>query len=135
MRGGYYRMHRGWMENPIFEAEPFCRRAAWAWLVENAAWEDTQVFVNGKQIEIKRGQLCHSIRHMAEAWGWSIAAVQRYLKRLTTGTLTDTATDTGRLIVTICDYDVFQAGATTTDTAPDTATDTKYKKVKKEEDI
>jgi hypothetical protein len=57
-------MYRGWMEHEVFGHEPFSRRDAWVWLIENAAFADNQ--------RLKRGQLCHSYRHLAATWKWGI---------------------------------------------------------------
>jgi hypothetical protein len=123
---GFYLMHRGWMDNPALGGarEPYCRRAAWAWLIENACWQDGKVDAGGKTVSLKRGQLCYSVRYLAEAWSWSASAVQRYIERLKTDTMIDTASDTGRLIITICNYEVYQAPKSKTDTPTDTVADT-----------
>ena len=69
---GFYLMHRGWMDNPSSRAghDPFCRRAAWVWLIEEAAWADRRVSLGGKTVTLHRGQLTHSVRFMAQAWNW-----------------------------------------------------------------
>lgn len=122
----FYLMHRGWMNNPALAAgrEPFCRRAAWAWLIEEAAWSDRKADALGKTVMLRRGQLCHSYRFMAKAWKWSIAGVQRFIDRLKTDTMIDTASDTGCLVITICNYDTYQTTSALPDTAPDTPSDT-----------
>jgi hypothetical protein len=119
-------MHRGWMDNPALGGarEPYCRRAAWAWLIENACWQDTKIDAGGKTIAIKRGQLCYSVRYLAEAWSWTPSAVQRFIERLKTDTMIDTVSDTRRLVITICNYEVYQAPKTKTDTPTDTVADT-----------
>lgn len=122
---GYYFMWRGWMKNRVFEREPvYDRRSAWAWLIEKAAWEDHQTAWNGKLINIKRGQVPHSFRKMAEAWGWNLSKVQRYIDALKTDTMIDTHTDTGFCIITICNYDEYQFNESWSDTAADTRPDT-----------
>jgi len=130
---GYYFMHRGWMDNPALDSggEPYCRRAAWCWLIEHACWRDTPFNAAGHTITLHRGQLCHSIRHLADAWHWSVGAVQRFIKRLKTDSMIDTATDTvsgaRRLIITVCNYERYQApngrAQNRTDSPTDTPTD------------
>lgn len=120
-------MHRGWMEHPVFggKREPFCKRAAWAWMIEQAQWQDRKIGVGGKTVELRRGQFSHSYRYMAAAWGWSLAGVQRFIERLSADTMVSTASDTGQLVVTLCNYTKYQSSQPPADTAVDTPTDTK----------
>jgi hypothetical protein len=110
---GYYRMSRGWLDHELFEDEPFCKRAAWAWLVEHAAWRRTAVTVRGVAAILERGQLSYSLRFLAQAWGWSVARVRGFLaalaKRTMIRTERSTANDTGRLVLTLCNYEHYQA--------------------------
>lgn len=155
----------------MFGRDPLCRRSAWAWLIEEAAWKETRVGFGGKSVTLKRGQLSHSLRHMAEAWHWKKDAVARYLARLEaegmiatnscrasvavasrlteTKTASATQSQSGQLVITICNYNTYQAEpkgnetatATVDETPPrqdrdTTATTLKEdKEVKKEEDI
>ncbi|WP_188260852.1 hypothetical protein [Azospirillum tabaci] len=123
---GYYLMHRGWMDNPALggKRDPFCKRAAWAWLIEEAAWKDTRSNVGGKWVDLKRGQLCCAYRYLAEAWGWSLGTVQRFIDRLETDTMVTRIVENGRLILTICKYDEYQVPARIAKQLPDTEADT-----------
>lgn len=106
---GVFAVDRGVFDHPLFATgEPFSRREAWLWLVAEAAWKPRQVNRNGVIIDLQRGQLAHSIRFMAEAWGWSKSAVDRFLARLKTGTMIGTEAGTGAIVITICKYDAYQ---------------------------
>ena len=59
---GYYRMSRGWMDSSMFAAEPLCKRAAWIWLIENAAFAPRIVPIGGQSVALKRGQLVASVQ-------------------------------------------------------------------------
>ncbi|MFC5353524.1 hypothetical protein [Azospirillum himalayense] len=124
---GYYLMHRGWMDNPALggKRDPYCKRAAWAWLIEEAVWKDTRANVGGKWVDLKRGQLCCAYRYLAEAWGWSLGAVQRFIDRLETDTMVMRIVANGRLILTICKYDEYQVSARIGNASDDTQTDTR----------
>lgn len=103
-------MHRGWMDNPALTAgrEPFCRRAAWIWLIEEACWTERPIDIGGKTVTLQRGQLSHSVRFLAEAWKWHRSAVERLIDRLKTETMIETQSDSGRMIITICNYERYQ---------------------------
>lgn len=124
--GGYYKMHRGWMNHPALSGarESFCRRAAWAWLVEAASWKPRRVNIAGRTIELQRGQLTASLRYLAEAWGWSVGAVRRFIERIETDTLVSTDTGTGQLVITVCNYEKYQSYDDETGTADGTPSGT-----------
>ncbi len=116
---GYYRMHRGWMENPTFMNERHTRAQAWCWLIERAAWKDCRVDIKGQTIVLKRGQLSYSTRFLAKAWQWPETVVRRFLIRLKSDAMIDTesshtrlktgaASGAGQTIITICNYGKYQ---------------------------
>jgi len=106
---GYYQMQRGWMKHPIFKKEPMTEREAWMWLIEEARWKDTNEYIDGKWIMIKRGQLSHSIRYLAEAWGWNRRKAEMFINRLKNVTMIETVNGTKRQIINICNYERYQA--------------------------
>lgn len=115
---GYFLMHRGWQDNPIFDREEFSRRDAWVWLIENAAWRPSRARVKGEMVDLERGQLCFAQRFLAEKWGWSKSRVDRFLKLLAAegmietcsknGATADHAAGQGQSIITICNYEIYQ---------------------------
>jgi hypothetical protein len=121
----FYLMHRGWMDTPALggRRDAFCRRAAWAWLIEEACWADRRVSIKGSTVTLQRGQVGHSLRFMAAAWKWSRSAVERFIERLKTETMIETATDMGQFIITICNYDSYQTLSSQTGTATETVTE------------
>lgn len=140
---GYVRAQRDRFQHALFAGEKFCRGYAWDWMVARAAWKPENVSIEGRTVTIERGQFSHSFRFMAEAFGWSLGATQRFIRRLETDTMIKTRSDTGRLVITICNYDKYQVGPTGCDTPADTpadtgpiheryTSDTDTKKVKKE---
>jgi hypothetical protein len=114
--GGYYRMHRGWMDHPVLRGGKFSRRDAWVWLIEHASWTNRRFEIEGRTVELKRGQLTASVRYLATAWGWPKSVVARFITRLKTGTMIGTDSGTGQLIITICNYDKYQASDDTNGT-------------------
>ena len=136
MTGGYYQMHRGWLDHHALQGEPFDRRSAWCWLVEEAQWQGRRCQIGGHFVELKRGQLSHSTRFMARAWGWSEARVRRFVTRLKIDAMIDADSDAGQLVITLCNYDRYQTTPGETDAPCDAgsdaaATQTKERKKRK----
>lgn len=135
---GYVRAQRARFSHHLFAREKFCRGYAWDWMVAQARFADGSVSIAGKTVPLKRGQFSHSIRFMAEAWNWDKAAVSRFIARLKSETMIETDTETGQVIVTICNYDEYQADAKQAETLEDPeprqqrdSSETKNKKGKK----
>lgn len=110
----YYLLHRGWLDHELFGVdEPYCKRAAWAWLIEHAAYTARQVRIAGKLVTLQRGQLTYSLRYLARAWGWNQEKVRRFLADLAARdmvvTANATASVTAQTVVTICNYERYQA--------------------------
>lgn len=106
--GGFFLMHRGWRENPVFKGE-FSRADAWVWLIENTCWKPTRFDIKGKSVTLQRGQICASRERLATVWGWSPSAVERYLTRLKTEQMIERETGQGKSVITICNYDKYQS--------------------------
>lgn len=110
---GFIAMSRDALDHPLLkDGERF---RAWFWLISKACWKATRIDVAGQIIELQRGQLCYSVRYLAEAWGWSKSTVDRFLHRLQaesmlslTRSKTGTASGTGQFVITICNYDKYQ---------------------------
>lgn len=121
---GKYWMERGWMENAVFLGEPLDRRSAWVWLIEKAAYKQRKFDIKGKTVLLRRGQLTASITYLAKAWGWSSMRCRRYVARLEADGMIDRSTDTGQQVITICNYEDYQAKKSPHDIVTDIVTDT-----------
>lgn len=107
---GWYAMHRGWQDHPIFGNEPFTKREAWEWLISNAIFShDGKLhYLSGSQVLIMRGQLTYSHSFMAEAWGWDDSKVGRFLKRFQRAGMVEVGAECGQTVITICNYNQYQ---------------------------
>ncbi len=116
---GYYQMHRGWQDHPVFGREPYSERDAWEWLIANASHTDTVVRVAGVPVTVERGQLCYSVRFLAERWRWSKSKVHRFLGRMAKWDMIRTCAKSGtaNTVVTVCNYELYQAPQTQSGTA------------------
>lgn len=124
MTEGYYAMHRGWQRDADFEDDPFSRRDAWVWLIENAAHKDVEIDIKGHPCILQTGQMMHSVRYLAEQWMWGKSTVQRFLKQIeksgkitlshklklgqVSGTVSGTEVGTPYAVITVCNYTKYQ---------------------------
>jgi DNA-binding transcriptional regulator YhcF (GntR family) len=122
---GNYMMERGWMEHPLFADEAFSRAQAFEWMISEAAWKEGRKRINGKIITLKRGQFSHSIRFMADKWKWHRARVDRFLKELRFETVIETSSETGQLVITVCNYKKYQLKPSDLETDDDTQFETR----------
>lgn len=110
---GYYRMARGWMDSPMFANEALCERAAWAWLIENAAYSPRQVRLGSSMVDVGRGQLVASLRYLATAWRWQKDRVARFLGLLEAAHAVSLGRrgngQTAITVITLCNYDQYQS--------------------------
>jgi hypothetical protein len=106
---GVFAVDRGIWDHPVLASrDPFTRREAWLWLVSEAAWKPRRRRIGSASLEIDRGELAHSVRFIADAWGWPKSNVARFLEALKTETMIGTRTDQGVTVITICNYDEYQ---------------------------
>lgn len=76
--GGFYVMHREWMDNPALSGrQSYCRRAAWRCLIETAAWAPHREATGTRFIDLQRGQLTASTHHWKLAFIWAEDTVVR----------------------------------------------------------
>jgi|GEM_PF-2071207 hypothetical protein len=126
---GYIAIARGILDHPIVGArKPFSRLEAWAWLLLEAAWKPRRVHMSNDRVhgvlELERGQLSHSLRFMADKWGWSVKKLRRFLVWLETDQMITTQTDTGQTLITICKYNDYQLQSASKETQTHTQRDT-----------
>jgi hypothetical protein len=107
---GFIAIARGILDHHIVGArKPFSYLEAWIWLLLEARWASGRIQVaNGRVVNLERGQISHSLRYLATAWGWKTKRVRTFLRRLETGTQIGTQTGTGQMVITICNYNQYQ---------------------------
>lgn len=103
----------------------FSRREAFLFLVQKAVYQPQTVTIKGGRVELKRGQLCASVRFLADTWGWSKDKVSRTLSDFVSERRIDIFKDTLTSIISIVNYDLYQPSSDTyKDTNKDTNKDT-----------
>jgi hypothetical protein len=107
---GFIILPRSLHEEPILRDPLYFY--AYVWLLQEAAWKPRAKEVsNGRAravIQLQRGQLSHSVRFMAKAWGVTVKRVRTILDRLETGSWIGTQTGTLQTVITVCNYDRLQ---------------------------
>lgn len=86
----------------------YSRREAFLYLVQRACHQQQTVPVKGGVIELKRGQLCDSVRRLANTWGWSKDKVSRTLAAFQSEQRIDICTDGLTSVISILNYDTYQ---------------------------
>ncbi|NEU13569.1 hypothetical protein G3T14_15725 [Methylobacterium sp. BTF04] len=105
---GVFAVDRGIFTNAGFANEPFTEREAFLWLVAEAAWKERRVRSGATTVTLGRGQICHSVRFMADAWQWSKSRVDRFLVRLESRGSIARENGTLQTVLTLCNFEEFQ---------------------------
>ncbi len=112
---GFIKLYRGWENSPQFRNDPYCERAAWCWLLSNAAWkETTRHGGKGNDIAIQSGEIHVSDRSLASVWGWDKKRVRRFLTKLDRSKSVRTKRTTNGTILTIENWEKYQGTGPTT---------------------
>lgn len=106
---GSFAVGRGIWNHCLFaDAAPFSRREAWLWLISEAEISPHRRNISGRLIDLARGQLMVSLRHLARMWHWSDSKVRRFLAALVAEGAIDTLPTDGATLITICKYGIYQ---------------------------
>ncbi len=109
MSAGFYLMHRGWMDNPIFEDDQFSRAQAWEWLIHEASFEPHKIRFGNTLFEVPRGQVPTTYRKLMKKFRWGAGKTKAFISMLETESMITVNTERGFLSLTICNYDRYQA--------------------------
>jgi DNA-binding transcriptional MerR regulator len=118
---GRFMIDRATLDHPIVGVHNPKRYAAWCWMIAEARWKKSEVFIGGKVVTLQRGQFSCSLRFMAKKLGFSVKEIRTFLALLKKGTMIDTDTDTGQYVITICNYSKYQDKEASQDTQKGTA--------------
>lgn len=95
-------------EDEIFPEEPFTQREAYQWLIMNAAWKDTTHTIGNKEYPVLRGSQYRTIRKLCKEWQWGNTKVRNFLEKLERKHKIVTESNTGKTLITLCNYSKFQ---------------------------
>ncbi|WBU27535.1 GIY-YIG nuclease family protein [Rhodopseudomonas palustris] len=104
---GYVRLYRSIFAHEFFRP-PFSDREAFMWLICEAAWRPRQRRVGQFFVELDRGEVAASLRHLADIWGWKVGAVRSFLVRLERQEMARSRAEVGVNIITVLNYEKYQ---------------------------
>ncbi|MFC4346976.1 hypothetical protein ACFO5Q_03880 [Kordiimonas lipolytica] len=107
-RKGYFIAPRSAASHPAFKNE--LEVAIYLFLLRRAAFEECEINMMGRVIQLERGQVAISNRRLAAEFMHSEASVRRLLKRMsnTRDALISVSNDRGVNTITVCNYDEIQ---------------------------
>jgi len=109
MSGGYVKLHRSLWDSADFPDDPFSKREAFLWLVAEAAWKPREARIGNHVVNLDRGDCAFSFRFLASAWNWSLQNVRTFIKNAEARKIITLKSNTHGTVITICNYDKFQA--------------------------
>ena len=117
---GWINIHRQIKENWIWKSEePFDKRSAWIDLLLTVNHKNKKIPFENGFIEIERGQTLTSIKQLAGRWKWSRHKVSDFLDQLERDTMIVQVRDTRKTLVSIVNYDKYQAQVNNKDIVSD----------------
>ena len=105
---GWITISRDISESDIWNEGPFSRGQAWVDLIIIANYKPGYIRVRGERIELKRGDVGHSMKTLADRWQWSRGKVERFLKELEKDKRIIRKTDNRKTVISICNYSKYQ---------------------------
>ena len=107
MVGGWIAVRREITDHAVFHKRPD-RLYVWIWMIATAAYKPVKQDCDGKVVEVARGQLLTSYRQMSARTGVGIQVIRTLLIQLGLDHAINTSINTGRLLITIRNYDKYQ---------------------------
>lgn len=112
--GGWIKLHRKLLSNPVWLREPFTAGQAWVDLLLLANHKPGVIWKRGIMVPLERGQVGHSATTLAARWRWSRGRVNRFIRDLkmmqqiepTMGPQNKNVTS----LISIINYDLYQTG-------------------------
>ncbi len=101
------------MNHWLWIEKPFSKFEAWIWLLLHANFKDNKVNLGFELHEVKRGQFITSQEKLSDHFGWSRQQVRSFLDLLKVDGMISHESTTKFTMITICNYDSYQASQPT----------------------
>ena len=81
---GYIKISRAILNHPALNKRDrtYCEVGAWLWILLEASFAERDFTIGTQTVRLQRGEFCHSVSYMAEAWGWSQPKTRHYIDKL-----------------------------------------------------
>ena len=119
-KGNWIKVSRDLLEQPFWNEKPFSKGQAWIDILLSVHWKNGYVRVGNRKRKVYPGQLWITYQDLADRWGWSKSAVNRFLHELVE---TDRATLNGTAfgtLLTLKNWALYQHGETLSETLSET---------------
>jgi len=113
---GWIKLHRKIFDNPLYFSEPFTRMQAWIDLLLLANHSGQYFYIRGNRIDVKRGEVAHSMESLAQRWKWSRGKVLRYISQLENSQMIVQQKSHVITKLSITNYNTYQSDGTTDST-------------------
>ena len=113
---GWILVYRSIQDHWLWEEKPFGKGQAWIDLLLLANHEPHKVRIGDNFVTCGRGQVNRSYRWLANAWGWSIEKVRRFIKLLEKDGMVTVKRDSFVTVITIENYNAHQFDPTVSET-------------------
>lgn len=122
--GRWIKLHCQLAHHDLWLMEPFTRGQAWVDLLMLAQTKPGWIMVRGISVDLDRGQVGYSELSLSERWKWSRGKVRRFISELKKREMVDIKQDNKTTIITVLNFDTYQAKPTADGTASGTASGT-----------
>ncbi len=110
----YIQLDRKYFDNFLWnEARVYSKAEAWLDLIQMARFEASAEFVNGKMIELQRGEIPASRRFLELRWQWGSTRVSNFLKMLVSQGMINQRQVSGQTVINLINYSVYNKMQTT----------------------
>lgn len=112
---GFIKLSRKYFCNFLWnEPREYSKAEAWLDLIGSARFEASTELINGRVIELRRGEMPASRRFLESRWKWGSTKVKNFLALLLKKGMVTQRQSHGQTILFLCKYD-FYNGSNTTD--------------------
>lgn len=118
---GYIKTYRKLTLHWLWKNRPFSHGQAWLDLLMLAEYKPGKELFRGGFYELQPGQLVTSDQVLADRWGWTRKRARLFLKRLKNDEMLDYRRDNRKSIITICNWESYQANNNGEDTTEGTS--------------
>ena len=119
--GRWIKLHCQLAHHDLWLMEPFTRGQAWVDLLMLAQTKPGWIMVRGISVDLDRGQVGYSELSLSARWKWSRNKVRLFIDSLRKRQMVDIKKDNKTTIISVLNFDTYQARPTADDTADDTA--------------